>query len=87
MRSWCRRARKERIDCACGATTELGYAGLWLQCDQCLAWMHGACLGLKRAPPGSFVCTACQREQAEAEVTQPCGATLVVCPAPILHQW
>lgn len=61
--------------------------GLWLQCDECDAWMHGACLGLRRAPPGEFVCGACQRARAAAEVTQDCGATLIVVPTPILHQW
>lgn len=49
--------------------------------------MHAACVGLRRAPPGAFVCGACQKARAAAEVTQPCGATLVVCPTPILQQW
>lgn len=62
-------------------------AGLWLQCDACDAWMHAACVGLKRAPPGEFVCGPCQRAAAAAAVTQDCGATLVVCPTPIVHQW
>lgn len=75
------------VDCVCGATEEEGYAGLWLQCDECDTWLHAACVGLRRAPPGAFVCGACQKARAAAEVTQPCGATLVVCPTPILHQW
>ena len=33
------------------------------------------------------MCGACQRAAAAAAVTQDCGATLVVCPTPIVHQW
>jgi E3 ubiquitin-protein ligase SHPRH len=83
-----KRRRRTRVECLCGATDEDdGYTGLWLQCDACDAWMHAACVGLKRAPPGEFVCGACQRAAAAAAVTQDCGATLVVCPTPIVHQW
>ena len=85
--SGCRRKRRERVECLCGANTEEGYSGLWLQCDECDAWMHATCLGLRRAPPSDFVCGACQRARAAAAVRQDCGATLVVCPTPILHQW
>eukprot|EP00887_Chlorella_sp_A99_P002685 scaffold6.g2685.t1 len=83
-----RARRQERVDCVCGADSDdEGYEGLWVQCDECLAWLHCACVGLRRAPAGEWVCGACLRQSAAAEVTQPCGATLVVCPAPILHQW
>ena len=42
----------------CGVTAETPaaeqYPGLWLQCDECLSWLHGACVGyLKRAPKGA----------------------------------
>ena len=83
----CSRKRKERIDCLCGATSEDNYEGLWVQCEECLVWMHATCLGIRRAPPGSFVCAQCQRAAAAAPVRQDCGATLVVCPTPILQQW
>ena len=26
------------------------YTGLWVQCDECKAWLHGPCVGLKKAP-------------------------------------
>jgi E3 ubiquitin-protein ligase SHPRH len=86
------RPRRERVDCVCGADDLTpcveSYAGLWLQCDSCLAWQHGACAGHpRRAPPGDYGCGACRRAAAAAEVTQPCGTTLIVCPAPILSQW
>jgi hypothetical protein len=48
--------KEERVDCICGvrgsAEAESGYAGLWVQCDACAAWLHGACLGMKRPPAG-----------------------------------
>lgn len=53
-----KRRRRERVECVCGAThsapaSEGGYAGLWLCCDECDAWAHGACVGFpRRAPPG-----------------------------------
>ncbi|KAL4857890.1 E3 ubiquitin-protein ligase [Chlorella vulgaris] len=79
--------KQDTVACVCGATSEEGYSGLWIQCDQCSTWMHAACLGLRRAPLGDFVCGSCQHAAAASPVTQRCGATLVVCPTPILHQW
>ena len=39
----------------CGMTSEFPgvqqYSGLWLQCDECCAWLHGACVGYPRRPP------------------------------------
>jgi len=47
-----------RIDCVCGATDAdpraKEYAGLWVLCDACGAWLHGACIGFpRRGPPGA----------------------------------
>ena len=84
---------KERIDCVCGAYSvdpgdEDGYEGLWVQCAECFAWQHGGCVGFpKRPPKQEYICQPCLRKLAALEVTQPCGTTLVVCPAPILAQW
>ena len=53
------RASGERIECVCGATdrrygTHIPKAReLWVQCDACEAWLHGACIGHPhRAPKG-----------------------------------
>ena len=48
---------EEHIDCVCGVTGDTPgaqlYEGLWLQCDECLSWLHGACVGFpKRVPKG-----------------------------------
>ncbi|KAL3154030.1 hypothetical protein ABBQ32_013581 [Trebouxia sp. C0010 RCD-2024] len=87
-----KRGRQERIDCLCGVTADTPaaeqYPGLWLQCDDCLSWLHGACVGYpKRAPKGDFVCGRCTRARASQQVVSDCGATLIVCPASILQQW
>jgi ferredoxin-like protein FixX len=39
------------------------------------------------AAAGSFECNSCARARGSAEVTADCGATLIVCPTPILEQW
>ena len=36
---------------------------------------------------GDFECNSCARARGLAEVTADCGATLIVCPTPILEQW
>lgn len=48
-----------RIDCVCGVTdadpSAEDHAGLWVQCDACGAWLHGACIGFpRRGPPGAY---------------------------------
>ena len=50
---------EDHIDCTCGVTGDTAgaqqYDGLWLQCDECLSWLHGACVGYpKRAPRGQI---------------------------------
>ena len=43
------------VDCVCGITNESAeaqqYCGLWLQCDECCAWLHGGCVGYPKRPP------------------------------------
>ena len=50
---------EDQIDCVCGVKSSTPgaevYSGLWLQCDECCAWLHGACVGCpKRAPKGVY---------------------------------
>ncbi|GFR42969.1 hypothetical protein Agub_g3967, partial [Astrephomene gubernaculifera] len=86
--------KDERVDCPCGVRfadpndPRVGsYRGIWIQCDSCNAWVHGACVGVKRAPRGAWVCTRCLRARALETVSEPCGATLIVVPSAILQQW
>ena len=42
---------------------------------------------LCHAAAGAYFCQQCLRAKAASEVGSDCGATLIVCPAFILHQW
>ena len=50
------RPQRERIECMCAVNDDTPgaeeYAGLWVQCNECLAWLHGHCVGITRAPNG-----------------------------------
>ncbi|GIL90673.1 hypothetical protein Vretifemale_18375 [Volvox reticuliferus] len=85
---------RERVCCPCGVraddpndTNVADYDGLWILCECCNGWMHGACVGVKKAPRSAWVCTGCLRDRALATVSEPCGATLIVVPSAILQQW
>ena len=47
--------------CICG--DGLNTDGTWIRCDQSscpFTWYHLACVGLKNAPPGKWICPQCQ---------------------------
>lgn len=44
-------------------------------------------ISLCHAAAGAYFCQQCLRAKAASEVGSDCGATLIVCPASILHQW
>ena len=46
--------KRERIECVCGFTGSEEGKGLWVQCDGCLAWLHGTCVALKSPPQGAL---------------------------------
>ena len=80
-----------KTECVCGrdyphVDRELDV--VWIQCQKCLIWLHGICVGYPRRPPkNGFVCQTCQQAEASASVSEPCGTTLIVCPTPIVWQW
>ncbi|KAL8135332.1 hypothetical protein AgCh_010118 [Apium graveolens] len=79
------------------------YEGLWVQCDICDAWQHADCVGyltdrlqdLNKSKGHSeivvedeaHVCRMCSELLLAAVSPIATGATLIVCPAPILPQW
>jgi len=85
------RPRAERTECVCGATTEAGAppGTVWVQCDECDAWCHAACVGITRRGGGQgFACGGCLQARAgERVVGAPAKATLIVCPPHLLRQW
>jgi len=34
----------------------------WISCDVCGRWLHFLCVGLTRAPRGSYVCVVCRAQ-------------------------
>lgn len=79
------------------------YEGLWVQCDICDAWQHADCVGyltdhsqnLNRSKghpeivvdDEAHICQMCSELILAAGSPIATGATLIVCPAPILPQW
>lgn len=49
------------IKCVCGKAVD---KGLMIQCEKCMIWQHGACLGIKKSKevPENWYCKACQRQ-------------------------
>ena len=94
--------RGERVACACGEDAD-DFEGTWVQCGACLAWSHAPCVDYrpprrKRArnadddeaeadPAVDFECGRCRAWRAATPLRSRCGATLVVCPAPLVEQW
>ena len=91
---------EERVECACGACGAesddmLPSAAFnqWVQCDLCSGWSHSQCVGYKarsrrnQSAEPEFQCGRCVAWRAGRRVRQPCGTTLVVCPAAIMPQW
>lgn len=48
--------REDKVDCLCGGRMgglhDETYRGLWVQCDLCLNWMHGKCVGIRKKTKG-----------------------------------
>nr|XP_043631781.1 E3 ubiquitin-protein ligase SHPRH [Erigeron canadensis] len=84
-----KRMKRDRIECVCGAVSESSrYIGLWVQCDVCDAWQHANCVGYSdKDGDEAHICPLCSELIEATSSPVATGATLVVCPAPILPQW
>lgn len=49
------------IRCICGKDVD---KGLMIQCEKCLVWQHGLCMGIKTEDevPDNWFCEICQRQ-------------------------
>ena len=47
------------VACVCGATTEEGYEGEFVQCEFCERWQHSECVGFDSLKHATFYCTKC----------------------------
>ncbi|PIA38536.1 hypothetical protein AQUCO_02700026v1 [Aquilegia coerulea] len=85
-----RRSKIERVECICGALSESPkYKGIWVQCDVCDAWQHADCKSASDIVEmdGNYICQLCSELIQASQSPVDTGATLIVCPSPILHQW
>ncbi|XP_071734356.1 uncharacterized protein [Rutidosis leptorrhynchoides] len=87
-----KRLKRDLVECVCGALSEEipRYRGSWVQCDVCDAWQHAKCVGFQVKENSSevaHICSLCSELIQATDSPVPTGATLVVCPAPILPQW
>ncbi|KAK4351223.1 hypothetical protein RND71_030536 [Anisodus tanguticus] len=86
-----KRLKRERVECICGCVSEsIRHKGLWVQCDV-FDWEYAQASKKNDVKvvemEGGYICQPCS-ELIQATVSPVAsGATLIVCPAPILPQW
>ncbi|KAL4624011.1 E3 ubiquitin-protein ligase SHPRH [Arapaima gigas] len=73
-----------RFECICGELGLMDYKAR-VQCLNCLLWQHAECVGYKEESLGTtpFYCPHCL----VAMTPVPTGATLIISPSSICHQW
>lgn len=73
-----------RFECICGELGLVDYKAR-VQCLNCLLWQHAECVGYKQESLGTtpFYCPHCL----VAMKPVPTGATLIISPSSICHQW
>jgi hypothetical protein len=53
----CSEANDDVVHCVCGDNTDEGFM---IQCEQCLCWQHGDCIGISKASlPKQYLCCFC----------------------------
>ncbi|XP_015204205.1 E3 ubiquitin-protein ligase SHPRH [Lepisosteus oculatus] len=73
-----------RFECICGELGLIDYKAR-VQCLNCFLWQHAECVNYKEANLGTtpFYCPHCL----VAMTPVPTGATLIISPSSICHQW
>ncbi|XP_061095980.1 E3 ubiquitin-protein ligase SHPRH isoform X2 [Conger conger] len=73
-----------RFECICGELGLVDYKAR-VQCLNCLLWQHAECVNYKKESVGTtpFYCPHCL----VAMMPVPSGATLIISPSSICHQW
>lgn len=58
--------REEVVNCICRIREE---DGLMMQCENCMAWQHGACFNIEEEEkvPNKYICFACKSPQGQRE--------------------
>ncbi len=55
-----RQSSSEVVHCLCGATSDVGDEGEFVQCEVCLVWFHSACVKYSSQTHGkNFYCVRC----------------------------
>ncbi len=69
------------IQCLCGAISDHGYEGEFVQCELCLVWFHTICVDYSSQRHGEhFYCVRCLLENVSCSNT-----CIVLCSIPHLH--
>ncbi|XP_022082034.1 E3 ubiquitin-protein ligase SHPRH-like isoform X2 [Acanthaster planci] len=85
LRPASREPPKFRFECICGVREGELDPERSIQCRQCGGWQHSRCVNYSKEFLGSkgYLCPMCCMEQPAV----PSGATLIVSPTTICHQW
>ncbi|XP_062519341.1 E3 ubiquitin-protein ligase SHPRH-like isoform X2 [Corticium candelabrum] len=72
------------VHCVCGCQEKyLSPGRLWMQCEDCRAWLHQSCVGVTPEKDENFICFRCWTTKEPIE----CKTTLIISPASIAQQW
>ena len=77
------------LPCLCGKIPQISVRrpNSILICSQCSRSIHKACVIQNDINDQSFICPYCEQRSSNHQELLPTGATLIIAPAAILHQW
>ena len=88
---WKVEGKRQFFECICGAKEEISEQKNKLQnlstvqCEKCNLWQHAKCVNYSLSNPlrGRFLCPHCYTASSPIQS----GATLIITPSTICHQW